>query len=230
MSTTYWNSTEWSETPCNGRRLRTLADHPGLSERACNVLDELLEYHDDETVARETAEDYLDTAERHVEAYKVLERQARERGLPISRLEAWPRWREAAESLAATGKAVLANEDRYGAYLDAMTIGKPRARLVVEQLRSRLRENRSRSRKTAPKAAARQSRQERPPEKEEGFAHILEERRKPRHRPGQADEGEQQGFAHILDDPEKLRELREKAEREERRLGRHLRRSRGLSL
>ena len=120
------------------RRVRALADHPGLSDHARNVLGELLEYHDDETVARETAEGYLATAERHVEAYKVLERQAGERGLPVARLDVWPEWREAAETLTATGKAVLANQDRYGAYLDAVTIGRARARLTVEQLRSRL--------------------------------------------------------------------------------------------
>ena len=183
------------------RRVRALADHPGLSEHARYVLDQLLEYHDEETVARETAERYLATAERHVEAYKVLEHQAGERGLPVARLDVWPAWREAAEMLAATGKAVLSNEDRYGAYLDAMTIGKSRAQLTVEQLRSRLRENRTR----ATKPEAPQPRPELTPKQE-------------------------QGFAHILVNSEKLRELREKAKDRERRLGRHLRKSRGLRI
>ena len=183
------------------RRVRALADHSGLSNHARNVLGELLDYHDDETVARETAEGYLTTAERHVEAYKVLERQAGERGLPVAHLEAWPEWREAAEILTATGKAILANEERFGAYLDAITIGKARAQLTVEQLRSRLRENHTHARK--PKAP------------------------QPQRKPTAEQE---QGFAHILDDREKLRELREKAERHNRKLGRHLRRSRGLSM
>ena len=183
------------------RRVRTLAEHPELSEHARNVLGELLEYHDDETVARETAEGYLAAAEHHVEAYRVLERQAKERGLPVARLDAWPAWREAAEMLAATGKTVLANDERYGAYLDAITIGKARARLTVEQLRSRLRENRARVRKP--------------------------EAQRPQPDPTPRRE---QGFAHILDDREKLRELREKAERQNRKLGRHLRRSRGLRM
>ena len=178
-------------------RVRVLAEHPDLSDRARNVLDELLDYHEDETVARETAEGYLAAAERHVEAYMALERQAGERGHPLARLDVWPAWCEAAEMLAATGKAVLTNEDRYGAYLDAMTIGKARARLTVEQLRSRLREHRTR----AAKPEVRQPRREPTPKQE-------------------------QGFAHILDDREKLRQLREKAEQR----GRHLRRSRGLSM
>ena len=156
------------------RRVRALAEHPGLSERTRNVLGELLEYHDDEAVARKTAEDYLESAERHVEAYKALERQAGEQGLPVARLDAWPEWREAAELLAATGKAVLSDDERYGAWLDAMTIGKARAQLTVEQLRNRLRENRARVRKPE----VRQPRPEPTPRQEQGFAHILEERRK----------------------------------------------------
>ena len=127
------------------RRVRALAEDPDLSDRARDVLGGLLDYHDEESLARETAEGYLAAAERHVEAYRVLQRRAEDQGVPVARLDAWPEWREAAELLAATGQAILSNEDGYGAYLDAMTIGKARARLTVEQLRSRLQENRSRS-------------------------------------------------------------------------------------
>ena len=185
------------------RRVRSLADHPDLPERVHSVLGELLEYHDDETMARETAEGYLESAERHVEAYKVLEREAGEQGLPVARLDTWPEWREAAEMLSATGKAILSNEDRYGAYLDAIAVGKSRARLTVEQLTNRLRENRTR----AATPEVRQSRAE----------------PKPKPTPKQ-----EQGFAHILDDPEKLRELREKVKKRDR--GKHMRRIRGLSM
>ena len=228
-------------------RVRALADHPGLSERARGVIDELLEYHDEETVARETAEGYLTAAERHVESYKALERHVGERGLPVSSLDAWPQWREAAEMLAATGEAVLANEDRYGAYLDAMTIGRERTRVTVEQLRDLLDENRA----VAAKPEVSQHRREPTPRQEKGFAHILEERRKSELRPGREGEEEQRGFAHtldrppakpldpsesrngfahILDDPEKLKELREKAEERDRKLGRRMHRSRGQSI
>ena len=187
------------------RRARALAEHPGLSERARTVLNEVLEYHEGETVALETAQSYLVAAERHVEAYKALVRHAGERGVPVVPLDAWPEWHEAAEMLAATGEAILSNEEKYGAYLDAMTIGKARARLTVEQLRNRLRVGRVEA--VAPRAEAREPKQrtERAPQQQEGFAHIL-------------------------DDPEKLRGLREKAEKRDRKLGKHQRRSRGLSM
>ena len=227
------------------QRVRALAEHPDLSDRARGVIDELLAYHDDETAAQETAEGYLAAAERHVEVHKVLERQAGERGLSIARLDAWPQWRDAAEMLAATGEAVLANEDRYGAWLDAMIIGRSRAELTVEQLRNRLDESR------AARPEVSQRRREPTPKQEQGFAHILEERRKSEQRPGRKSEEEQQGFAHtldkppakpldpsesrkgfahILDDPQKLKELREKAEQRDRKHGRHMRRSRGISM
>ncbi len=228
-------------------RVRALADRPDLSERARSVIDGLLEYHEDETAARETAEGYLAAAERHVEAYKVLEGDAVECGLPVNRLDAWPQWREAAELLAATGKAVLADDERYGPYLDAMTIGRERAQLTVEQLHNWLDENRA----LAAEPEVSQPRREPTPRQKEGFAHTLNEPRKPRTQRGLEGKEEQQGFAHtldkpparpldpserqkgfahILDDPEKLRELREKAEQRDRKLGRHMRRRRGLSM
>ena len=207
-------------------RVRSLAEHSDLSERARSVIDGLLEYHDDEIAAREIAEGYLDAAERHIEAYKVLERHAGERGIPVTRLDAWPQWRETAELLAATGKAVLANDERYGAYLDAIAAGKPRARLTVEQLRNRLDENRA----VARKPQVPQTRREPTSKQEQGFAHRLDDDHQPPNQPRPAVEGERQGFAHILDDPEKLRELRKKAEERDRKLGRHHRKSRGWSM
>ena len=182
-------------------RVRALAAHPDLTERARDVLKGLLEYHESETVARQTAEDYLVSAERHVEIYKALERQAADRSVPVTQTADWPEWREAAEILAATGEAILSNEERYGPYLNAMTIGKARAQLTVEQLRNRL----HRGRAAAPE--------------------TLESKTRPRPAPN-----EEQGFAHILDDPEKLRKLHEKAEQQDRKLSKHRRRSRGLSM
>ena len=151
--------------------------------------------------ARETTESYLVAAERHVEFYKALNRQADDRGVPVTDHASWSAWREAAEMLAATGEAILSNAERYGPYLDAMTIGRTRVRLTVEHLRSRLHHGRVATPETAEQT--------------------------PRPKPAPKEE---EGFAHILGDPEKLRELREKAEQKDRKLGRHQRRSRGLSM
>ena len=119
-------------------RVRALAEHPGLSWHARGVLDELLAYHDSETVARETAQGWLADAERHVECWRVLERRVDEKAMAVARMDDYPAWREAARTLAATGKTILGNDERYGAYLDALAAGKSRARLVVDQLRDRI--------------------------------------------------------------------------------------------
>ena len=144
------------------RRVRTLADNPGLSERARNVIDGLIKYHDDETAARETAEGYVAAAERHVETYKALEREAGERDVTVAGLDAWPQWHQAAEMLAEVGAAVTADEEKYGPWLDAMTLGKSRASLTLKQLRNRLREGRVRTPAPRPQ----------PTPEPEGFAHT----------------------------------------------------------
>ena len=219
------------------RRVRSLAEHPGLSESARSVLAGLIDYDAEEAVARETAEGYVAVAERHVETYKALEREARARGIAIAGLDAWPKWRQAAEMLAEVGAAVTADVDKYGPWLDAMTLGKSRAELTLRQLRTRLREGRVRTPaprpETTPEPEGFAHTLDRPParplsksEQEKGFAHTLD---RPPAKPV-SEEEKQKGFAYILDDPEKLKELREKAEKEERKRGRHHRRSRRLSM
>ena len=119
-------------------RVRSIFDHPQLPGPKRDELKGLLDYHDSETVARETARGWLADAERHVERWKALERQADENAMAVTSMGDYPAWREAARTLAATGKTILGNEERYGAYLDALSIGKPRAKLVVDQLRDRI--------------------------------------------------------------------------------------------
>ena len=59
---------------------------------------------------------------------------------------------------------------------------------------------------------------------------VAGEAQEPRPYRPESDPKQREGFAHILDDPEKLRELRAKARERDRKLGRHHRRSRGLSI
>ncbi len=219
------------------RRVRSLAEHPGLSESARSVLAGLIDYDAEEAVARETAEGYVAVAERHVETYKALEREAGERGIAVAGLDAWPEWCQAAEMLAEVGAAVTADEEKYGPWLDAMTLGKSRAELTLRQLRTRLREGRVRMPAPRPEPTPDpegfahtldrpRAKSVSKSEQEKGFAHTLD---KPPAKPLSEAE-RQKGFAYILDDPEKLKELREKAEKEERKRGRHHRRSRGISM
>ena len=182
-------------------RVRDLAGHPQLPPTEREELTGLLDYHRAETAARGAVHDYLEAAEGHVETFKALERQAKEQGIAVADHPLHAEWRQTARPLLAAGRAILADEDTYGAYLDAVAAGKSRVRLTVDQLRSRI--------------------------EDVGVPTARAEKPEPRREPALR---EQEGMAWILDDPEKLRELREQYKKRERKLGRHMRRSRGLSM
>ena len=182
-------------------RVQDLADHPQLPVTEHQELTGLLDYHRTETAARSAVHDYLAAAERHVKACEPLQRQAESRGIHIAEVAGWAEWRHEAGRLERAGKAILADENTYGAYLDAVAAGKPRSRLTVDQLRSRIKDGRVKAAKS--------------------------EKPEPRRDPAPRQE---EGIAYILDDPEKLRELREQLTKREREIGRQHKRSRGRTI
>ena len=182
-------------------RVLDLADRPQLPSMERGELRGLLDYHRTETAVRGAVHDYLAAAERHVKAHEPLQREAESKGVHVAGLAGWRAWRQEARRLEKAGKAILADEDTYGAYLDAVAAGKPRARLTVDQLRSRIKDGRVKTAKSKKSEA----------------------RRHPAPRP-------EEGIAWILDDPEKLRELREQLKKRERKIGRQHKKSRGLSM
>ena len=182
-------------------RVQDLAGHPQLPSTEREELAGLLDYHRSETAARNAVHDYLAAAERHVKACEPLQREAKSRGVHVAEVAGWPEWRQEAQRLAKASRAILADEDTYGAWLDAVAAGKPRARLTVDQLRGRIEDGRAKA-----------ARSEKP-----------EPRRDPALR-------QEKGIAWILEDPEKLRELREQLKKRERKIGRQHRSSRGRSM
>ena len=182
-------------------RVRDLAEHSQLPTTEHQELTGLLDYHRAETAARTAVHDYIAAAERHVKACEPLQRDAESQGIHVAEVAGWPEWRNEAQRLEKAGRAILADEDTCGVYLDAIAAGKPRARLTVDQLRSRIDDGRVKAAKS--------------------------EKPEPRRDPAIK---QQEGIAYILEDPEKLRELREQLKKHERRIGRQHRRSRGRSM
>ena len=182
-------------------RVQNLAEHPELPPTERVELAGLLDYHRAETAARSAVHDYLAAAERHVKAYEPLQRDAESRGLHVVDVAGWPEWLHDARRLEKAGGVILADEDTYGAYLDAVAAARPRARLTVDQLRNRIELGRV----------------------ETSEAEEPEPRRDPAPQ-------QQEGIAYILDDPERLRELRDQLKRRDRKISRHHKRSRGLSM
>ena len=182
-------------------RVQDLARHPRLTSTEQQELTGLLDYHRAETAARRAVRDYLAAAERHVKACEPLQREAERRDVHVAEVAGWPEWRHEAQRLEESGRAILADEGTYGAYLDAVAAGKPRARLAVDQLRSRIEDGRVKSAKS----------------------NKPEPRRDPEPK-------QEEGIAYILEDPEKLRELREQLKKRERKISKQHKRSRGLSI
>ena len=71
----------------------------------------MLDDHRAETTASRAVHDYLEAAERHVQADKALEREARDRGIAVAEHPLHAEWRKAARPLLTTGRAILADED-----------------------------------------------------------------------------------------------------------------------
>ena len=74
--------------------------------------------------------------------------------------------------MAETGEAILKDEDSYGAWLDTIAAGKPRARLTVDKLRNRIEEGRVQE----SKAEEQQPRRKPGPKQEETLAELRKQR------------------------------------------------------
>ena len=182
-------------------RLQNLVEDPQLPSNEQQELMALLDYHRRETAARTAVDEYLSAAERHVKACEPLQREAESQGVHVAEVAGWPEWRQEAQRLEKAGRAILADEDTYGAYLDAVAAGKPRGRLTVDQLRTRL---------------------------EDGRVDAVTREEPEAHRNPALEQ--QDGIAYILEDLDKLRQLREQLKKRERKIGRQHKKSRGLSM
>ena len=75
--------------------------------------------------------------------------------------------------LAATGEAILSNEQRYGADLDLSTIGMARARLTIELLQNRLSVDRVEPLAPKPEVKEPRPRHKPAPKQQEGKASAI---------------------------------------------------------
>ena len=120
--------------------MRDLAEDPRPPPTEREELTGLLDYHRTETAVH----DYFEAAEGHVKAWGPSGAKPKTgaytlRTSPVGRIGTGKRG-----DLKGAGRAILADEDTYGAYLDAVAAGKPRVRLTVDQLRNRIKDGRAR--------------------------------------------------------------------------------------
>ena len=122
-------------------RIQALAENRDIPAETWAPLIEALENHQRDLSARQYVEDYLDAAERHMDAHASLQRVADGLGVPIVQISDHLGWRQEADRLMETAEAILADDETYGVHLDNMETGRARVGGKLSQLRHVIRED-----------------------------------------------------------------------------------------
>ena len=99
-------------------RIQALAEKPDIPAKARAPLIRVLEKHKRFVSARKHILDYPRKVERHMDARASLQHLAKDQGVEVAGVSAYPDWRQEAERLTAAGEAILSGNETYGAHLD----------------------------------------------------------------------------------------------------------------
>ena len=99
-------------------RIQALAEKPDIPAKARAPLIRVLEKHKRFVSARKHILDYPRKVERHMDARASLQHLAKDQGVEVAGVSAYPDWRQEAERLTAAGEAILSRKQTYGAHLD----------------------------------------------------------------------------------------------------------------
>ena len=122
-------------------RIQALAENRDIPAETRALMIEALENHQRDLSARQYVEDYLDAAERHMDAHASLQRVAGSLGVRIVEVSDHLGWRQQADRLMAAAETILADGERYGVHLDNMETGRARVEGKLSQLRHVIRED-----------------------------------------------------------------------------------------
>ena len=115
-------------------RIRALAENPDIPTERRAPMIEALENHQRNLSARKHVEDYLDAAERHMDAHASLQRVADSLGVRIVEVSDHLGWRQEADRLTEAAEAILADGQMYGVHLDNMETGRVRVERELSRL------------------------------------------------------------------------------------------------
>ena len=99
-------------------RIQALAENPDIPAKTRAPLIRVLEKHKRFVSTRKHILDYPRKAERHMDARASLQHLAKDQGVEVTGVSAYPDWRQEAERLTAAGEAILSDNETYGAHLD----------------------------------------------------------------------------------------------------------------
>ena len=122
-------------------RIQALAENLDIPAGTRAPMIEALENHQWDFSARQYVEDYLDTAERHMDTHASLQRVAGSLGVPIVKVSDHLGWRQEANRLTAAAETILADGERHGVHLDNMEAGRARVEGELSRLRQVIRED-----------------------------------------------------------------------------------------
>ena len=122
-------------------RIQALAENPDIPAETRAPMIEAFEKYQRDLSARQYVEDYLDAAERHMDAHASLQRVADGLGVRIVEVSDHLGWRQEADRLTEAAEAILADGERYGIHLDNMETGRARVEGELSRLRHIVRED-----------------------------------------------------------------------------------------
>ena len=122
-------------------RIQALAENRDIPAETRALMIDALENHQRDLSARQYVEDFLGTAERHMDAHASVQRVADSLGVRIVEVSDHLGWRQQADRLMAMAEAILADDETYGVHLDNMETGRARVEGKLSQLRHVIRED-----------------------------------------------------------------------------------------
>ena len=99
-------------------RIQALAEKPDIPAKTRAPLIRVLEKHKRFVSTRKHILDYPRKVERHMDARASLQHVAKDQGVEVAGVSAYPDWRQEAERLTAAGEAILSDRETYGPHLD----------------------------------------------------------------------------------------------------------------
>ena len=116
-------------------RVWELMENGQIPAKSQAPLIQVLENHQHYLSTRKHILDYPGEVERHMDARASLHDVAADREIELTAVSTYPDWRQEAERLTATGKAILSGKETYGAHLDRLVTARTHMTRALSALR-----------------------------------------------------------------------------------------------